>query len=404
VPSAKQRWLILFSSLVVIGFQFGLFRAMQRFQARKPDFAHLYQTGRKLNHERFPFLIERFPSLNSPEYNVQVDGRDFEPDNMHPPYENVLYAALALLKFRVAYIVWWACNVGFLFLSLFVLWPLTANLHNGYPYLLMLVATFFPVLVAMVQGQNSVMLLAFLTLCYASLEKGNDFRAGFALGMGMFKFVVVIPLAFWLILEKRRRSLAGFFSGCVALFFLALWLVGINGIKAYVLLVAGFGVKAPEEPGSEAIMPNLRGLFHALASGIAPEIWLTVLTLISSLTLLIWVDARLKRYKSLRLSFAVQVLLTCMISYHLFPHDGAVLVLPLLILLDRALQDASERTFKVAVLICAAGAYLMPFLGGLYVGMPLIAIASLMLLILARNAALKPPVPTAAHASVKVSS
>src|SRR3954452_18305664 len=80
VPSLKQRWLILFSALVILGFQIGLFQAIQRFQLRKPDFAALYQAGRKLDHERFPSLLDRLPALDTKEYSVQLDGRDWDAD------------------------------------------------------------------------------------------------------------------------------------------------------------------------------------------------------------------------------------------------------------------------------------------------------------------------------------
>jgi hypothetical protein len=399
VTSVKQRWLILFSALVVIGFQVGLFYAMQHYQVRKPDFASLYQAGRKLDHERFPALFAHIPSLDSNEYKVWLnDHEEYPPDVMHPPYEMVVYAGLALFKFRVAYLLWWACNLGLLFLSAFLLWPCIPRLQNSYPYLLILIATFFPVLVALVQGQNSLMLLAFLTLCYRCLAKDHHFRAGFTLAMGMFKFVIVIPIALWLILERRWKSLAGFLCGCVGLFFVALWLVGMSGITAYVRLVAGYGQKAPEKPGTEAIMPNLRGLFHAVGSGIAPETWLTILTLVASLALVVWVDSRLSRYNNLPLRFSVQVLLAILISYHLYPHDSAVLVLPIQLLLSRALQDGTERTFKITVLACAVCAYLVPFVAGLYVGMPVIGAASLALLIVARKATQEPQLLSAAHA------
>lgn len=399
MPSVKQRWLILFSALVIIGFHVGLFYSMQHYQARKPDFASLYQAGRKLDHERFPTLFTRFPSLNSQAHRImRNDHEEYPSDDMHPPYEMIIYVALALFKYRVAYLLWWLCNLGLLFLSAAVLWSRIPKLQNSYPYLLILMATFFPVLVALVQGQNSVMLLALITLCYGCLEKGHDFRAGFALAMGMFKFVVVIPLVFWLILERRWKSLAGFLTGCVSLFFIAVWLVGMSGIVTYVRQIAGYGSKAPEQPGSEVIMPNLRGLFHAVGSRIAPENWLVILTLIASLALLVWVDSRLSQYRSLRLCFAVQVLLACMISYHLFPHDGSVFLIPILILVDHALQDSTERAFKIAVLICSAGAYLVPLIAGLYIGMYFIGAASLVLLILARNAALKTPILSPVHA------
>jgi len=215
--------------------------------------------------------------------------------------------------------------------------------------------------------------------------------------MGMFKFILVVPVAFWLILERRWKSFAGFLCGCVLLFFVAFWLVGMSGIVAYVRLLAGFGKKAPELPGTESIMPNLRGLLNIVAPGTTPGAWITVTTLLLSLALLVWVDSRLSLYRSLSVGFAIQVLLSCMISYHLYPHDAAVLILPFLLLLNYALQDANQRALKIAVMACVSCAYLFPFLG-LYVGMPAIGAAALVLLIVARNAAVKETVLSATHA------
>ncbi len=400
MPSTKQSWLVLFSTLVIIGFHAALFHAMRGFHDHGPDFAALYQSGRELDHEHFPGLFTRFPSLNSEGYKLWQNAQEEYPsDTMHPPYERIIYVVLALFKFRIAFSLWWACNLGFLFMSVFLLWPHIPRLHGSLPYLLILVATFFPLLVALVQGQNSVLLLAFLTLSYCSLEKNHDFRAGFLLSMGMFKFVLVIPMAFWLILERRWRSLAGFISGCVVLFFIALWLVGFGGIESYIRQIAGYGKKAPEDLGRVAAMPNFRGLFHAIGSGIAPEIWLTVLTIVASIALVVWVGARLSRYRSLSLRFSIEVFVAIMISYHFYPHDEAVLVLPTLLLLDRAAQDSTARSFKIVVLTSAICAYLAPVVAGLYVGMPFIGAASLAMLIVARNQALKTPAPGAVHAS-----
>lgn len=387
-PSLKLRILILCSALIIIAFQISLLIAMQRFQVQKPDFASLYQAGRKIDRERFPSIISRFPTMNSEEYSVQLNGHEFPADTMHPPYEMVLYAPLALLKFRTAYVVWWACNVALLFLSAYILWPHVSKLQSSYPYLLVLMATFFPVLVALVQGQNSLLLLALLALTYNALHNHKEFRAGFVLSMGLFKFLLIIPIAVWLVLERRWKSLAGFVTGGVALLLVALWLVGISGIEAYYHALTGFGKKAPEQAGTESMMPNLRGLFHFLGASIAPEKLLTVLTFVVSIALLIWIDSRLKKYNSFGISFSMQVILTTLISYHLYPHDDAVLVLPILILLDRALEPGAVRNFRVSVLVFASCAYLIPLAGGLSFGMPVLAASALGLLAVARNSSL----------------
>lgn len=390
MTSAKQSSLIVFSVVIIVALQVALFFTMQSYHERKPDFAALYQAGRRTLHERFPVVIDHFPDMNSEAYTVTAQNRDYPYDTLHPPYELVIYSALALLKFRVAYPFWWACNTGLVLLSAFLLWRHVPNLQSSYPYLLILIGTFFPVLVALVQGQNSILLLTLLTLSYCSFESQQEFRAGVLLSMGMFKFVLVIPIALWLVLERRWKSLAGFFTGCCGLLFIAAWLVGVNGIQAYIRLIAESGRKTPEEPGTESIMPNLRGMFHAVGTGIAPEKFLIAITLICSIAVLVWVDARLSYRRELGLRFSIQVLMAILVSYHLYPHDSAILVLPVMILLNRSQSYAVDRRFKTAVLLCIVCMYLFAFTG-LRTGMPVVGLCSLVLLIMARNEESKSP-------------
>lgn len=378
--SVKQRWLVLCSVLLIIAVQVSLFFAMQKYQERKPDFASLYQAGRALLHERFPEFVSHHPEFNGEDYEVQYSSSLFPADTMHPPFEMVLYISLALLKFRIAYPLWWSFNLLLLFYADRVLWRHLTNLQVQYPYLLILTATFFPVLVALVQGQNSILLLALLTVSYDSLVRQRHFGAGFALSMGMFKFVLVIPILFWLILERRWKSVVGFAAGCASLSLTSVWLVGINGIEDYVRMLAGFGKAAPEKPGTEIIMPNLRGLVHTAGAGLAPKIFLTILTLICSIALLIWVDSRNSKQSDLGLRFATQVFLASLVSYHLFPHDAAILILPIALLFDYSLREGVERRFKTAVLIATGCVYLAPFVTSLQVCMPIIGLSSLVLL------------------------
>jgi hypothetical protein len=381
VPSVKQGWLISFSIAIILAIHVSLFFAMAKFQLRKPDFAALYQAGRATDHERFPWVLDRFPVLKGSQFSVQTAaGTTFPADTMHPPHEMVIYAALAFLKFRIAYPFWWACNLCFLFYSAFLLWRYIPNLRRHYPFLLILIATFFPVLVAMVQGQNTTLLLVLLTICLDSLERQKPFRAGFVLSMGMFKFVLVIPMLIWLILEKRWKSLAGFASGCAGLLVVAIWLVGINGVETYVRMLAGYGKATPEAPGTESIMPNLRGLVQVIGTTGMPSTVLTVVTLISSVALLIWVDLRISKQADLSIRFSIQVLLATLVSFHLYPHDATVLVLPVLVLLNSSLRPEVDRRSRTAFVICAIGIYLLPLCAPLQLSMPVIGIAALVLL------------------------
>lgn len=387
-PTLKLRLLMTSSLVVVVAFHISLFFAIQRFQTRRPDFAYLYQAGRAIDHQRFVGIVERFPSLKSGEYSVETSAGELPADTMHPPYEMLIYAALALFKFRIAVPVWWACNLLLLTLTAFWLWPHIPNLRDKYPYLLIVIATFFPVLVAFVQGQNSILLLALLALCYDSLARRQDLRGGFVLALGMFKFVLVLPIALWLVLEKRWKSLAGFAAGCLALFIESVWLVGIEGVEAYVHFIGGFGKAAPERAGSESLMPNLRGLVYTVGAGMTTQKFLTILTLVVSIALLIWVDSGLRRRADLTPRFSLQILLAAAISYHFFPHDAAILVLPLVLLANQSLNEASGGKFRIAVLAGCACIYLIPFFVHLELGMQTIAIAYLALLVCER---IQPP-------------
>lgn len=381
MSSVKQRWLMLFSVTVCLVVHISLFAAMARFQSRKPDFAGLYQAGRAIDHERFPWLIDRFPSLKGDDFSVQTEFGTLPPDTMHPPYELIIYALLALLKFRFAYPFWWACNLVLLFFSVFLLWRVVPNLQRRYPYLLVMFATFFPVLVAAVQGQNSILLLFLLAVSFNLLDEQKDFKGGFALSMGMFKFVLVIPIVVWLIIERRWKSVTGFALGCVVLLITAISLVGIAGVEAYGQKLAGFGKAAPEQPGTESIMPNLRGLIYALGAHMVSGRALTVITLIISIALFIWIDFRFTKNTNLHVKLASQVLLATLVSYHLYPHDATVLVLPALIFINSSLQPGCKHGQRTAIVIGAIAIYLIPLFAPLQIGMPVIGMAALTLLV-----------------------
>ena len=164
VTSTRPKWFILASVILVAAIQVFLYFAMMRFQSLKPDFAALYEAGRAEVHQRFPQVVNQFPSLDGSEYVVETANGPFPADAMHPPYEMVIYTSLALLKYRIAYPLWWGCNLVLLYYAAFLIWRHVPNLQKQYPYLLILIATFFPVLVAFVQGQDSILLLTFFAL------------------------------------------------------------------------------------------------------------------------------------------------------------------------------------------------------------------------------------------------
>jgi len=114
----------------------------------------------------------------------------------HPPFEALLYVPLTHLSYVPAYGLWFLINIVLLALSIFCLRPFLLALATDFRALLILAPlAFFPIAYALLQGQDSILLLALYVLAYAALRRGKDLQAGVLLGMGLFKFHLVLPFA-----------------------------------------------------------------------------------------------------------------------------------------------------------------------------------------------------------------
>ena len=115
MSSVNRTGLVACSVVLVVLIHIDLLRVMSKFQLRKPDFMALYQAGRELLHKRFPMVVNRFPILNGQDYIAELSNNPYPPDNEHPPFEAIIFACLALLKYRFAYLIWYGCNMLMLF-------------------------------------------------------------------------------------------------------------------------------------------------------------------------------------------------------------------------------------------------------------------------------------------------
>ncbi|MGC1962164.1 MAG: glycosyltransferase family 87 protein, partial [Candidatus Sulfotelmatobacter sp.] len=112
---------------------------------------------------------------------------------IHPPFEAVLYLAVAWLPLRYAYLLWSLLNLAFLGVGARRL----AKEILPWDWRLSLAAslTFVPALLCFLQGQDSLLLLLLAVLAFAALRRGRGFAAGCWLGLGLFKFQLALPLA-----------------------------------------------------------------------------------------------------------------------------------------------------------------------------------------------------------------
>jgi hypothetical protein len=268
---------------------------------------------------------------------------------IHPPFEAVLYLAVAWLPLRYAYLLWSLLNLAFLTVAVRVLvkdallpwdWrvPFAASL------------TFVPLLLCLLQGQDSLLLLLLVVLAFTALRRGHAFASGCWLGLGLFKFHLVLPLVLVLLLTQNKNA-----RGAVAKGFslVALALAGlsaaISGWSVF-LVYPRFLLHLRAQPFAGVApqaMANFRGLiyffFHSDQSpgAVAAVSILSAAVLIK--TLVGWKRARQascadpsgETPDAFDLAFGNTVVFALLISYHLNPHDLSLLLLPIALLLHR---------------------------------------------------------------------
>src|SRR5437764_406014 len=210
----------------------------------------------------------------------------------HPPFEALLFSPLAALPFRVAYLVWGLLNATVWLLLIILLRPYLPWPNDAVGYVCLWLI-FAPLVVALYQGQTSIILLALFAIAFVQLKIQKQLSAGLALGLGLFKFQFVLPFALIFLLRNKWRFLGGFIISSCVLSALSLVAVGVHGIGDYFRLLLTI-TKNPHNVsfGSAVDMPTIHGLLYAVLGKKAGPTELTVISTLLSILLLIWISTR----------------------------------------------------------------------------------------------------------------
>jgi len=270
---------------------------------------------------------------------------------IHPPFEAVLFLAVAWLPLRSAYVLWSLLSLTFLGAG-------TRRLVEELPlprdWLIWFAGSliFVPVLLCLLQGQDSLLLLLLVVAAFLALRQGRAFAAGCWLGLGLFKFPLVLPLVVLLVCAQDRNGRAALAKG------FSLIALALAGLSAAISGWSVFSVypkflfHLQDQPFAGIVpsaMANFRGLLYLFShSDHSPTAVATLSILCAAaliLTLMGWKLMDRKNKSQFDLAFANTVVFALLVSYHLNPHDLSLLLLPIALLVRRALArtvNASE--------------------------------------------------------------
>ena len=339
-----------------------------------PDFSIFYTAARILRQGHAANLYD-----DSLQEAVQrsfavtaVDKRGCILPYNHPPFEALIFVPFTGLPFLPAYFVWLGINCALLIVLLLLLRAHLHSLSREPAWLCVLAGfAFFPLYVVLVQGQDSILLLFCYVMAFRScgadipVRGSSELTAGLWLGLGLFKFHLVLPFLFVLLLQKRFRLIAGTMIAGLGLALTGLATVGWHGLLSYPSYVlwtdraAKFGWNFVHNNN-----PNLRALILSILPAHNPRLapLLVVSVSLALIAFVAWLGKSPMKAgaESGQLALAMTIVANVLVSYHTWVQDLSLVLLPILLTANVLLSshELGVRTRQVlwaslAVLSCS---------------------------------------------------
>jgi hypothetical protein len=249
----------------------------------------------------------------------------------YPPFAALTLLPLTFLPLEAAFVIWTTVNLALIGLTLRVLLNYLGFADcKTFAWAVLLNLSFFPVFEALVKGQTSLLMLLLMSTSIVSLSRGQSVRAGVLLALGLFKPQLTIIAVIVLVLQRHWRALAGFSVTAGVLLLTSLLVVGLHGVIRYVQLLVEMSRWNCRYAICPIWMANWRGLAERLGAMLHMDLnWLATALVLLSLGLiwLIWRPNQVAEKVDFDLGWALTVILSLLVSPHLYGHDLSLWVL-----------------------------------------------------------------------------
>jgi hypothetical protein len=331
------------------------------------DFVAFYTAGQLVSQGNGARLFVGPP----PHVTVAYPNSDPAPFT-HAPYEALLFVPFAHLNYAAAAWLWCVVNILVANLCIYLLLPDLPGVAARPELAVLAVGLFMPVLITEFNGQDSLLTLLMLSLCFKGLMRDRVALAGAALACACFKPPLAIAMFVLIVATCRGRwkFIGGFAATGCGLLLLSIAAVGWNGVAGYPAFLRRYAAGADQYHVSD--MPNIRGLTVGLLQGHASGFGITlVVAALSGLVLVVAVWAgggSGGRFEPLK--FALFVTATVLVGFHEYAYDLVLLVVPILFLWNwsstRGSDDPHGKWIRLVPVILVLGSILTSFKPPIY--------------------------------------
>jgi hypothetical protein len=337
------------------------------------DFRQLYAAGSMVDagrgHELYNYEAQKLFQ------NELVPGNPTPLPFIRPAYQALLFVPFSRLSYRAAYLLFLACNMLLFGVCFLLLRSKLAGLASRFRWLpLALFCSFLPVSVALLQGQDTIILMVLLASAMVLLDRDRDFFAGSVVAFGLFKLQLVLPIFFLFVVARRWRFASGFAAAGALVSSISLWVVGFEGARVFLMSILSVGSGAASESHAVGVvfnttyMANLRGLVAGVAGGVLGVFWLQAISVGLSGTALVFIAVWSREKLAGRRALELAITTSAVVTYYFFIHDLSIVLIPMVLVLSRSIGAGEGQTlfdrlsawFAAILLIAPLGIFLMP--------------------------------------------
>lgn len=332
------------------------------------DFISFYTAGKILRsgqgHRLYDLNLQyEIQQQSAPNVRIRAGALPF----VRPAYEAWLFVPLAGMPYIAAFGIWNGITLIFLVVIAMLLRRHIRGLeHVPTSFLLLILLSYFPVFITLLQGQDSVLLLCIFCLVLIELQKGKEKTGGLLLGLGCFKFPLIAVFLLPFVVARRLRVLFGFFITALALLGVSIATTGWHTFLEYPQYLSAVnrfntGINNPRD------MPNIRGLVDLAGVALFSPATLNVIVAVMSLALVTWLTIKHRRFTPgssgvFALAFSLDLVVMLLAGYHAHVFDLVLLVPAMAVATGICLTNkALERSTRMALTVVTACLLFSPF-------------------------------------------
>lgn len=320
------------------------------------DFAAFYTAGTIVNEGQLSRLYDLNLQLQTQkQFVATVKLKNAPLPYIHPPFEAWLFVPFARLKYPHAYIAWTITQICLLALAIFFLLPRGTRKFSYVVFLAILSMGLFPAAMALLQGQDSFLLLLVVSLCFFCWVRRCHFLSGCFLALGLFKFQLVIPIAMIFLLRRKYKFASGFAAVGLLLLMLSCRMVGWRGLINYQKYLwtldhtPGLGVTTLGN------MPNIRAILASVVPMLSSDTMIPTVALLSILGVILaarlWNGGESCEMLHFSGAFSLALVISMITSYYIYSYEMTLLLVPLIVvgepILNRQALAGWPRRFLV---------------------------------------------------------